>query len=377
MSLMLRKYFYQEEMIMKVKRIVAGILAAGVVAISGSLPATNVLGLSVVSEAASKLNAPKITTKSSTTNTITLKWNAVSGASGYRLYKYDASAKKYTLFKTLSKTNCKITGVVSGVTYKFRLAAYVEKNGKKTNQTFTDVIKVTAKKLSAPSNIAASEDSGKINLTWNAVSGANSYRIYKYDDSSKKFEQYKDVTGTSYSFTEVEAGKTYKFKTAALVKNGSSYVAQSLSSEVCVTIAAKKAELKTADFTVYDADGNKHKLSDYAGKPIIVNIWATWCPPCRAELPHFDKFYKEYGDKIQFMIIDNEDKGSLSDVQKFIKDNGYSFPVFYDWDYSAYDAYGTGYIPITLAIDANGNLVYNQVGSLDESSLKSVINSIL
>ena len=175
----------------------------------------------------------------------------------------------------------------------------------------------------------------------------------------------------------MEAGKTYKFKTAALVKNGSSYVAQSLSSEVSVTIAAKKAELKTADFTVYDAVGNKHKLSDYAGKPIIVNIWATWCPPCRAELPHFDKFYKEYGDKIQFMIIDNEDKGSLSDVQKFIKDNGYSFPVFYDWDYSAYDAYGTGYIPITLAIDANGNLVYNQVGSLDESSLKSVINSIL
>ena len=142
---------------MKVKRIVAGILAAGVVATSGSLPATNVIGLSVVSEAVSKLNAPKITTKNSTTNTITLKWNAVSGASGYRLYKYDASAKKYTLFKTLSKTNCKITGVVSGVTYKFRLAAYVEKSGKKTNQTFTDVIKVTAKKLSAPSNITASE----------------------------------------------------------------------------------------------------------------------------------------------------------------------------------------------------------------------------
>ena len=65
---------------MKVKRIVAGILAAGVVATSGSLPATNVIGLSVVSEAVSKLNAPKITTKNSTTNTITLKWNAVSGA---------------------------------------------------------------------------------------------------------------------------------------------------------------------------------------------------------------------------------------------------------------------------------------------------------
>ena len=363
---------------MKVKRIAAGILAAGIIAVSGTLPAGDVLGLSIVSEAASKLKAPELTIKSSTADTIILKWKQVPGANGYRLYKYDSSAKKYTLIKTLSKTNCKITGVVSGSTYKFKLAAYVEKNGKKTDQTFTDVIKVTTKKLSAPLNLTAREDSGRIELTWSAVKNADAYRIYKYDDSSKKFVQYKDVTGTRYSFTGAEAGKTYKFKAAALIKTGSSYIAQDLTSAVSVTTAAKKAELKTADFTVYDASGNKHKLSDYAGKPIIINLWATWCPPCKRELPHFEKYYKQYGDKIQFLMIDVwEEKSIQNDVKKFISDNGYTFPVFYDYDSSADAAYGMGAIPVTIVINSSGELVEQHLGSMEEYELKALIDKIL
>ena len=377
MSLLLIKYYYQEEIGMNVKRIAAGILAAGLVALSAPMTDGNMIGFSIVSEAASKLSAPEITSKTSTKNSITLKWNAVPGAGGYHLYRYDASAKKYTLIKTLSKTECKIAGAASGVTYRFKLAAYIEKNGKKVNQTFTDVIKVTVGKLSAPSKLTATEKSGKIELKWSAVSGANTYRIYKYDDSTKKFVKYKDVTGTSYIFTGAEAGKTYRFKAAALVKNGSSYVVQSLSSEASVKTAAKKATLNAADFSVFGADGDTHSLSDYAGKPVIINIWATWCPPCCAELPYFEKFYKEYGDEIQFMMINSEDIDSYMTVLNFINDGGYSFPVFYDWLGSAYSAYGTGYIPVTIAIDADGNIVYNEVGGLDESSLRSIVDSIL
>ena len=132
-----------------------------------------------------------------------------------------------------------------------------------------------------------------------------------------------------------------------------------------------------ADFTVYDENGIKHNLSDYAGSPIIVNIWATWCGPCRRELPHFEKFYKMYKDKVKFLMIDSEDKRNRDTVKNFIKDEGYTFPVFYDWDNSAFGAYGTRYIPITIAINAAGEIVYNDTGGLSEKALRSVIESIL
>ncbi|HBI51752.1 MAG TPA: peroxiredoxin [Ruminococcaceae bacterium] len=133
---------------------------------------------------------------------------------------------------------------------------------------------------------------------------------------------------------------------------------------------------RAKDFTVYDEHSYMKHFSDYSGKPVIINIWATWCPPCRNELPHFEKLYKECGSRVQFMMIDKESKQKLNDVKKFIKDGKYTFPVFYDWDNSAYEAYGTGAIPVTIAVNADGEIVYNQAGMLDESSLRKIIDSI-
>lgn len=130
-------------------------------------------------------------------------------------------------------------------------------------------------------------------------------------------------------------------------------------------------------FAVYDENSHLHYFSEYTDKPVIINIWATWCPPCRKELPAFEKMYREYGSQVQFMMIDSEGKESFDSVKKFIKDGGYTFPVFYDWDDSAYDTYGTGYIPITIAIDKNGKIVYNETGGMSESQLRAVVKSIL
>ena len=77
------------------------------------------------------------------------------------------------------------------------------------------------------------------------------------------------------------------------------------------------------------------------------------------------------------MMIDSESKSKFDSVKKFIKDGGYTFPVFYDWDDSAYGTYGTGYIPITIAMDRYGNVVYNQTGGVSEKQLRSIIKSIL
>ena len=60
---------------------------------------------------------------------------------------------------------------------------------------------------------------------------------------------------------------------------------------------------KAMDFTVYDENDHEVKLSDYKGKPIVVNFWASWCPPCKREMPNFEKMYEKYGNDITFLII--------------------------------------------------------------------------
>lgn len=141
-----------------------------------------------------------------------------------------------------------------------------------------------------------------------------------------------------------------------------------------------EAVLPTAtDFTVYDTEGNAVRLSDRVGKPCIVNFWATWCRYCVEELPTFDKYCAEYGDRIDFMMVDLPDgsyeteEGALA----FAAQEGYSFPVYFDSDYSASEAYEITGIPMTLIVDENGGLVQNHVGLMDEATLKGYIDELL
>ena len=112
------------------------------------------------------------------------------------------------------------------------------------------------------------------------------------------------------------------------------------------------------DFTVYDTDGNPVNLSDCFGKPIVLNFWASWCGPCKAEMPEFQQVYEELGDQIQFLMINcTGGRETLESAKDFIEDSGYTFPVFYDLDLDASMTYGTSSIPVTFFIDAEGYLV--------------------
>lgn len=130
----------------------------------------------------------------------------------------------------------------------------------------------------------------------------------------------------------------------------------------------------TSDFTVYNDSLEKVSLYDNKGKPIIVNIWATWCPPCRSELGYFENAYKKYGDSITFMMVDLTDSRETVDtVRKFVKSNGYTFPVYYDSDRSASMAYNIRSIPMTLVISPNMELLASHTGALTESELEQLI----
>ena len=236
-----------------------------------------------------------------------------------------------------------------------------------------------ASKLAAPKITGTVSSEKTITISWKAVKGADGYKIYKYNSSKKKYKECGSVDASSPCFFEatgLKSGKTYKFKVAAYVEKSGKKTAQKKSSvKKAKTLSAQSSA--TTDFYVYDASGNKVSFSEYHGKPVIINRWATWCGPCVRELPDFDKLYKEYGDKVKFFMVNVEESEDQDYVMEFAKESGYSFPITFDYDYSVARLVSTGYIPVTVAIKADGTVIYFDSGSLPESSIKSLINQLL
>ena len=133
------------------------------------------------------------------------------------------------------------------------------------------------------------------------------------------------------------------------------------------------------DFTVLDKDGNTVRLSEKFGKPIVINFWATWCPPCKQELPDFDKLCKEYGDRVVFMMVNLTDgyRDTVDGTKRFVSGKGYTFPVYFDTKDNAASAYNVSSIPQTTFIDANGNVYKTRIGAMSEATLRSYLNSLL
>ena len=139
----------------------------------------------------------------------------------------------------------------------------------------------------------------------------------------------------------------------------------------------EKEDFKAPDFTVYDYDGNQVKLSDFKGKPVVVSFWASWCGACKTGMPAIEKAFSEYGEEIQFMMI-NLSGGSDTEkaAKEFIEESGYTFPVFFDNDNDAAYTYGTTSIPVTYFVDADGTLITYGIGALDEETLLKAIGMI-
>ncbi len=132
------------------------------------------------------------------------------------------------------------------------------------------------------------------------------------------------------------------------------------------------------DFTVYDIEGNPVHLSDFKGKPVVLNFWASWCGPCKMEMPDFNEKYLELGEDINFIMVNSTD-GSRETVEiasEFIKSTGYSFPVYYDNDSDASMKYGVYSLPTTFFIDADGNFVTYATGAISGDILQKGIDMI-
>ncbi len=137
---------------------------------------------------------------------------------------------------------------------------------------------------------------------------------------------------------------------------------------------------KAPDFTVQDIDGTIYSLSDFVGKPVILNFWASWCGPCKIEMPDFEQAYKTYKDDINFLFVNltNGYNGeTLDKASSYIKEQGYTFPVYYDTTSSAAYTYNTSSIPVTYFIDAEGYFVAWTQGAVTKSLLQQGIDMLL
>lgn len=142
--------------------------------------------------------------------------------------------------------------------------------------------------------------------------------------------------------------------------------------------ATEPEEMTAPDFTVYDADGNAVKLSDFFGKPIVLNFWASWCGPCQSEMPEFDQAYQAQGEEIQFLMVNMTDgsRETVETAKAFVEDSGYTFPVYYDTAFEAAVGYGVTSLPTTYFIAADGTLAAYAMGAIDTGTLQRGIGMI-
>lgn len=136
-----------------------------------------------------------------------------------------------------------------------------------------------------------------------------------------------------------------------------------------------KGEL-SPDFELTTLEGEKVKLSDYQGKKVILNFWATWCPPCRAEMPHMQNYFEEHaaGNNVEILAVNltTEDRG-IDKVQNFVKEYELTFPIPMDEKGDIGTLYQAVTIPTSYMIDTEGRVQNKIVGPMNETMMKEMI----
>ncbi|MDD3393350.1 MAG: cytochrome c biogenesis protein CcdA [Anaerotignum sp.] len=143
--------------------------------------------------------------------------------------------------------------------------------------------------------------------------------------------------------------------------------------------AEEPAIILAPDFELKDQFGNIHTLSEYKGKTVFLNFWATWCPPCRGEMPRIQEIYEEYGGNQEDVIIlgvaapNLGNEKSEEEITAFLEENSYTFPVVMDESQEVFQQYGISAFPTTFMIDENGAVYGYVVSALDKEMMNSII----
>ncbi|WP_164491741.1 TlpA family protein disulfide reductase [Staphylospora marina] len=135
------------------------------------------------------------------------------------------------------------------------------------------------------------------------------------------------------------------------------------------------------DFTLNTLDGKTVTLRNAQGKPTVINFWATWCPPCRDEMPHFQKAYERYKDKVRFIMVnETSQERDESRVKQYVEEHGFTFPVALDPEKNnrtvGLDDYRLPGIPVTVVVGPDGKIQHRLVGGMSAEQVERLMQTI-
>lgn len=138
-----------------------------------------------------------------------------------------------------------------------------------------------------------------------------------------------------------------------------------------------KIQMDAPSLTLADLQGSRHSLSDYRGQVVLVNLWATWCPPCKAEMPILKEYYSRHA-KEGFTVIAIEDGDPTADVVSFAKELELTFPIWLDPTYQATDhAFKTMNLPSSYVIDRSGTMRLTWLGAINTNNLEKYVTPLI
>lgn len=140
-----------------------------------------------------------------------------------------------------------------------------------------------------------------------------------------------------------------------------------IASQEAANMGGLKVGAKAPDFELKTLAGDTVKLSDLKGKKVMLNFWATWCPPCKAEMPAMEEFHKEAGDEVVILAVNIDPH---LDVKAFVDENGITFPIPLDAEDKVNETYQVLSIPTTYFIDTKGNIGNKYIGAMNLDAMK-------
>lgn len=139
-------------------------------------------------------------------------------------------------------------------------------------------------------------------------------------------------------------------------------------------------KIKSPDFKVYDINDKEVNLSDYKGKNLVINFWASWCPPCKYEMPYFQNATNKYKNKnIEILMLNLTDgeRETVDSAKKYMKENNFDMNLLFDKDFNGAKAYQVQGIPRTIFIDEEGYIIKDHTGAIEQDILYDNIDKLI